>query len=67
MNLNEFNDYYVKHVLDKLSKENKNIFHLGDFKIDSLNYDQQSPTLFFPICSCLILYNQQEKEIIPKH
>ena len=29
---------------DKLSKENKTIFHLGDFKINLLNYDIHPPT-----------------------
>ena len=44
MDLNEFNDYYINSLLDKLSEENKNIFHLGDFNIDILNYDQHSLT-----------------------
>ena len=40
----EFNDYYyVNNLLDKLSKENKTVFLLGDFNIDSLNCDQHSP------------------------
>ena len=43
MELNEFNDYYVNNLLDKLSKENRTVFPLGDFNIDLLNYDQHSP------------------------
>ena len=44
MDLNEFNDYYINNLLDKLSKENKTVFLLGDFNIDLLNYDQHSLT-----------------------
>ena len=65
MQLNEFNDYYINNLLDKLSKENKTVFLLGDFNIDLLNYDQHSLTNefldpFLHICSCLIFYNQEE-------
>ena len=42
IDLNEFNDYYINIVLDKLAKENKTVFLLGDFDIDLLNYDQHS-------------------------
>ena len=34
----------INNLLDKLSKENKTFFHLGDFSIDVLNYDQHSLT-----------------------
>ena len=44
MNINEFNDDYLKELLDKLSKENKIIFLLGDFNINLLNYDIHPPT-----------------------
>ena len=44
MSLNEFNDYYINNLLDKLSQENKTVFLLGDFNIDLLNYDQHSLT-----------------------
>ena len=43
----EFNDYYINNLLDKLSKENKTVFLLGDFNIDLLNYDQHSRTNTF--------------------
>ena len=36
MDLNEYNDYYVNNLLDKLSKEKKTVFLLGDFNIDLL-------------------------------
>ena len=36
----EFNDYYINNLWDKLSKENKTVFLLGDFGIDLFNYDQ---------------------------
>ena len=41
--LNEFNDY-INNLLDKLLKENKTVFLLGDFHVDILNYDQHSLT-----------------------
>ena len=44
MDLNGFNDYYINNLLDKLSKENKTVFVLGDFNIDLLNYGQRSLT-----------------------
>ena len=34
MDLNEFNHYYINNLLDKLSKENKSAFLLGDFNIE---------------------------------
>ena len=33
MNINEFSDDYLNELLDKISKENKTIFLLGDFNI----------------------------------
>ena len=44
MNINEFNDDYLNELLDKLSKENKTIFLLGDCNINLLNYDIHPPT-----------------------
>ena len=44
MDQNKSNDYYINNLLDKLSKENKTVFHLGDFDIDLLNYDRHSLT-----------------------
>ena len=34
MNLNEFNEFYLNNLLDKLSKGNKNIFLLVDSNIN---------------------------------
>ena len=47
MNSNHFNDDYLNELLGKLSKENKTIFILGDFKINLLNYDIHPPTNVF--------------------
>ena len=33
------NSDYLNELLDKLSKENKTIFFLGDFNVNLLNYD----------------------------
>ena len=44
IDLNEFDDYYVNNRLDKLLKEIKTVFLLGDFNIDLLQNDQHSPT-----------------------
>ena len=55
MDLNEFNDYYIYNLLDKLSKENKTVFLLADFNIELLDYDQHSPTNeFLDFLSCHI-------------
>ena len=44
MNINQFNDDYLNELLDKLPKENKTIFFLGDFNINFLNNDIHLPT-----------------------
>ena len=44
LNINEFNGDYLNKLLDKLSKENKTIFFLSNFKINLLNYDIHIPT-----------------------
>ena len=44
MNINEFNDDYLNKLLDKLPKENKAIFLLGDFNINLLSYHIHAPT-----------------------
>ena len=69
MDLVEFNDYYINNLLDKLSKENKTVFLIDDFNIDlltNIHSLMNSLTPFLLIYSCLILYNQQENEIIPR-
>ena len=45
MNINEFNDDYLNELPDKLSKENKTMFVLGDFNINLLNYNIHPPTI----------------------
>ena len=44
MNINEFNNDCLNELLDKLYKEHKTIFLLGDFNINLLNYDIDPPT-----------------------
>ena len=44
MALEEFNNNYLNTLLDKISKENKSIFLLGDFNVDLLKYDKHAPT-----------------------
>ena len=43
MNLDEFNDNYLNTLLDKISKENKSVFLLGDFNVDLLKYNKHPP------------------------
>ena len=44
MNLNEFNDNDLNALLQKNSKEKKNVFLLGDFNVDLLKYDKHAGT-----------------------
>ena len=44
MDLDKFNDIYLNPLLDKISKESKSIFLLGDFNVDLLKYDHHAPT-----------------------
>ena len=44
MNINEFNFEYLSEFLDKLSKDNKSAFLLGDLNINFLNYHIHLPT-----------------------
>ena len=44
MNLNEFNNNYLNILLQKISKEKKNVFLLGDFNVDLLKYDKHAGT-----------------------
>ena len=47
MDLDEFNELYLNVLLEKLNKENKSIFLLGDFNVDILKYDKNSLTTEF--------------------
>ena len=44
MDLEDFNECYLNILLEKLSKENKTAFLLGDFNIDLLKYDKHNST-----------------------
>ena len=44
MDLNEFNCYYLNPLLEKIAKEQKNVFLLGDFNVDLLKYEQHKAT-----------------------
>ena len=44
MDLTDFNSNYLSNLLEKVSKEQKSIFLLGDFNINLLNYNVQNPT-----------------------
>ena len=44
MDLNEFNYYYLNPLLEKLAKEQKTVFLLGDFNVDTLKYEQHKAT-----------------------
>ena len=43
MNVSGFN-FLINQPLDKISKEQKQIFLLGDFNINLLNYNEHQPT-----------------------
>ena len=44
MDLDKFNDIYFNSLLDKISKESKSIFQLGDFNVDLLKCDHHATT-----------------------
>ena len=44
MDNTDFNKNYLNPILDKMSKKNKQVFLLGDFNIDLLNYNDHQPT-----------------------
>ena len=44
MDLNEFNCHYLNALLEKLAKEQKTVFLVGDFNVDSLKYEQHKAT-----------------------
>ena len=44
MNVNEFNDNHLNILLQKISKEKKNVFLLGDFNVDLLKHDKHAGT-----------------------
>ena len=44
MDLFEFIHYYLYPLLEKLAKEQKTVFLLGDFNVDLLKYEQHKAT-----------------------
>ena len=44
MDLHDFNTNYLNSLLDKVSKEQKSVFLLGDFNVNLLNYNNHNPT-----------------------
>ena len=44
MYLNDFNINYLNNLPDKVSKEQKSVFLLGDFNVNLLNYNNHNPT-----------------------
>ena len=47
MHPSEFNDIYLKDLLENLSHENKTIVIMGDFNIDLLKYDTEKDSADF--------------------
>ena len=71
MDLDKFNDNYLNTLLDKISKENKSVFLLGDFNVDLLKYDKHAPTNEFldSLSSHMFLHilsHQLESVLLPK-
>ena len=44
MDVTDFNSNYLNKLLEKVSKEQKFVFLLGDFNINLLNYNVHNPT-----------------------
>ena len=44
VDLTDFNSNYVNSLLEKISKEQKSVFLLGDFNINLMNYNVHNPT-----------------------
>ena len=47
MDLTDFNSNYLNDLLEKVSKEQKSVFLIGDFNINLLNYNVHNPTSEF--------------------
>ena len=47
MYVTDFNSNYVNNLAEKVSKEQKSVFLLGDFDISLLNYNVHNPTAEF--------------------
>ena len=44
MDLNDFNTNYLNNLLDKVPKEQKSVFLLGEFNVNLLNYNNHNST-----------------------
>ena len=70
MDLDELNNNYLNTLLDKISKENKSVFLLGDSNVDLVKYDKHEPmntwTHFLQIRFYHILSYQLESVLLPK-
>ena len=47
IDLTDFNSNYLNNLLEKISKEQKSVFLLGNFNINSLNHNFRNPTNAF--------------------
>ena len=47
MDLKDFNEDYFDHLMEKLSKENKKVFLIGDYNIDLMKTEEDSNTSTF--------------------
>ena len=44
MDVTDFNNYLLNNLLKKINQEQKNLFLLGDFNIDLMDYNEHKPT-----------------------
>ena len=59
MDLTDFNSNYLNSLLEKISKEQKFVFLLGDFNNNLMNYNVHKPTnefLYSLASNCFLLY-----------
>ena len=67
MDLNDSNTNYLNNLLDKVSKEQKSVFLLGDFNVNLLNYDNHNPInefLDFLLSNSFVPYILQPTQLI---
>ena len=62
MGLNEFNCYYLNLLFEKLAKEQKTVFLLGDSNVDLLKYENISKNL-----QSFLEINSMQKEVPLSH
>ena len=44
MDLDDFNKNFLNKILEKVSKEQKSLYLLGDFNVNLLDYNDHTPT-----------------------